>query len=347
MEQKELLKKAVEIYSPTHETEKIGKFLVESMIELGFDKAYVDKVGNAVGEIGSGDKTILMLGHMDTVAGEIDVKETKGKLFGRGSIDAKGPLCSFISAAANVKKELNAKVIVVGAYDEEGPSNGAEFICKNMGIKPDFIIIGEPFGTNGITLGYKGRLMFEFKLEKECSHSASGELSSSDVAVEFYTVLRAMAELHNEGKSIFEKLDICILGINSENDGIADKVELKVAYRIPPNMDVAEVKKQVNEQKPDNCRIKFSWDCEPIKASKQNDLVKCFLTSIRKNKLDPKFKVKTGTSDMNILGNCFNCPIVTYGPGDSSLDHTPNEHIVLDDYYRSITVLQDVLLSLA
>ena len=46
---------------------------------------------------------------------------------------------------------------------------------------------------------------------------------------------------------------------------------------------------------------------------------------------------------MNVVAPLWNCPIVAYGPGDSSLDHTPDEHINLDAYVRAIEVLQDVL----
>ena len=46
---------------------------------------------------------------------------------------------------------------------------------------------------------------------------------------------------------------------------------------------------------------------------------------------------------MNIVGPHWNCPILAYGPGDSSLDHTPDEHIDLDEYLRAIDVLTAVL----
>jgi LysW-gamma-L-lysine carboxypeptidase len=35
--------------------------------------------------------------------------------------------------------------------------------------------------------------------------------------------------------------------------------------------------------------------------------------------------------------------MVAYGPGDSKLDHTPDEHVIIEDYLRAIKVLQDVL----
>ena len=56
------------------------------------------------------------------------------------------------------------------------------------------------------------------------------------------------------------------------------------------------------------------------------------------------FKKKTGTSDMNVVGPEWGCPIVAYGPGDSTLDHTPNEHLPLADYEHAITVLKRALI---
>jgi LysW-gamma-L-lysine carboxypeptidase len=53
--------------------------------------------------------------------------------------------------------------------------------------------------------------------------------------------------------------------------------------------------------------------------------------------------VKSGTSDMNILAPAWACPMVAYGPGDSRYDHTPIERLSLNDYARSIRVLQSVL----
>jgi LysW-gamma-L-lysine carboxypeptidase len=38
---------------------------------------------------------------------------------------------------------------------------------------------------------------------------------------------------------------------------------------------------------------------------------------------------------------------VVYGPGDASLDHTPNEHIDLTDYHKAVEVLSAALENLA
>ncbi|MYE26875.1 MAG: M20/M25/M40 family metallo-hydrolase, partial [Chloroflexi bacterium] len=78
-------------------------------------------------------------------------------------------------------------------------------------------------------------------------------------------------------------------------------------------------------------------------GDRNSALSRQFRRAIRASGGVPRFVNKTGTSDMNIVGPRWNCPIAAYGPGDSALDHTPNEHTNLDDYLRAIDVLTSVL----
>ena len=66
-----------------------------------------------------------------------------------------------------------------------------------------------------------------------------------------------------------------------------------------------------------------------------------------KSTLADQFLLKTGTSDMNVVGPAWNCPILAYGPGDSSLDHTPDEHVELAEDLRAVDVLEAAILNLA
>ena len=90
-----------------------------------------DAAGNAVATVGSGDRHIVLLGHIDTVPGRIPVRIRDGVLWGRGAVDAKGPLATFVAAASGAASQLNARVTVVGAVGEEIiGSPGANEIAK-------------------------------------------------------------------------------------------------------------------------------------------------------------------------------------------------------------------------
>ena len=99
-------------------------------------------------------------------------------------------------------------------------------------------------------------------------------------------------------------------------------------------------------------RVRLAFDAyEPAwKSESRSPLVRSFLAAIRASSesgTKPGFVVKTGTSDMNVVGPAWRCPILAYGPGDSQLDHTPNEHISLDEYWQAVLVLEQALRNLA
>src|SRR5512134_1371926 len=89
------LRGLVEHYSPSGEEGAAVTWLIERMQTLGFTRSYVDAAGNAVGWMGDGPQQIVLLGHIDTVPGEIPPHLEGGDYFGRGSVDAKGPLAAF------------------------------------------------------------------------------------------------------------------------------------------------------------------------------------------------------------------------------------------------------------
>ena len=50
---------------------------------------------------------------------------------------------------------------------------------------------------------------------------------------------------------------------------------------------------------------------------------------------------------MNVVGPIWGQNIIAYGPGDSRLDHTPQERIDIAEYIQAIDILELVLKELA
>src|SRR5215203_2475310 len=130
-------------YSPSGRERGAVEWLLERMKSLGYDDAFIDDAGNAVGVMGRGPKQIVLLGHIDTVPGEIQVHVenigTTGQsplLYGRGSVDAKGPLACFVDAVAKVGARDGWQFVVIGAVEEERNSEGARFVANHY--QPDF-----------------------------------------------------------------------------------------------------------------------------------------------------------------------------------------------------------------
>ena len=334
----ELLRRMVEFYSPaTHEAE-ISAFLVEAMRQRGF-RAHQDEVGNAVGEIGTGGRHIALIGHIDTVSGVVPVREEDGVLYGRGTVDAKGSFATFVCAAARLKDVTGARVTVVGAVEEEYPtSRGAWHLVDHM--RPDYTIIGEPSGWDSITIGYKGVVGFSYRLEQPNAHFAGDNIRAGEQAIHLYNALADYTTARARSGA-FDSPRLELRRLHTDDD-LMDTAEAYLAVRIPPGFDIDALVEYV-ETNAGDADVVCDQRLEGIVTPKNTPLVRAFLSGIRTAGGRPTFKKKTGTSDMCVVGPIWGCPIVAYGPGDSRLDHTPDEHLRLDEYTRAINVLSCAL----
>ena len=341
-----LLTEMVAIPSVSGAEGAVAQFLTKVMDGMGYHSE-VDAAGNAVGHVGAGERHIVLLGHMDTVPGVIAVRREGSQLYGRGAVDAKGPLAAFIVAAARAGAGLGARVTVIGAGEEEAATSKGAYHAVGQ-YRPDFCVIGEPSGWDRITIGYKGRLLIDYALERDVSHTAGRARAPCEDAVGFWLHVAEWAEAYNRDKDgAFATLDPSLRRICSSSDGLREWVEMTIALRLPPGLALAELLDPlVNTwgKYPDGAaRVATRGHEEPFRAEKRTSLASAFLAAIRAEGGSPAYVTKTGTSDMNVVGPRWRCPIVAYGPGDSSYDHTPNEHIDLDEYLRSVRVLTRVI----
>jgi [amino group carrier protein]-lysine/ornithine hydrolase len=338
----ELLRGLVEIPSPSRQEGPAVAWLCQQMETLGI-RAHADDAGNAVGVKGNGPVEIMLLGHIDTVPGIIPVETVNGALFGRGSVDAKGPLATFVAATAQASIPDVVQVRVVGAVEEEVMSSrGAHWLIDNAEA-PDAVIIGEPSGWDAIVLGYKGSISFVYQIEQGMAHSAGKEASAGQVAVDFWNrVSDWCAEQNGELEPGFKTVDATLNSFNTDSDGLTARAEVRGNLRLPPGLTPDEAIDGISALA-GNGEITFTTNAPAYRCEKRTPLVSAFNAAIRQAGATPRTKVKTGTSDMNLVGPVWNCPMLAYGPGDSQLDHTPNEHILLEDLERATQILTSVL----
>ncbi|MCL4302780.1 MAG: M20/M25/M40 family metallo-hydrolase [Anaerolineae bacterium] len=375
----ELLTHLVAIPSPSEEEAAASAYLAGWMNEHGLT-AYVDEAGSAVGMKGDGPKEILLLGHIDTFPGEVPVRREGDLLYGRGTVDAKGPLCTFAAATSRVEVPPGWRVTVVGAVEEEAAtSKGARYVLsqrlqnqqqggrgaegqgRNLSLAPPlprppaFCVIGEPSHWDRVTLGYKGRLLLDVVLRVPFSHSAGEGRLPAEQAVDLWRQVEQFCAQVNKDRQAdtpFNRLDPSLRHIASRDEGAFGVVQLGMGFRLPVGLGLAELEqelRQVIQTLPagTSAQLQFSGGEPAYKGDKSNPLVRTFLRAIRAAGDEPRFVVKTGTADMNVVAPHWpDTPVVAYGPGDSGLDHTPHEHIDLNEYLRAIDVLQSVLVNL-
>ena len=336
---KTLVQQLVEVYSPSGGEQAVGARLVEAMRARGF-RARLDEVGNAVGTLGTGPLKVYLVGHMDTVPGVIPVRVAEGKLYGRGSVDAKGCLAAFVEACAAFKDSKQLTLSVIGCVEEEGSSRGAQHVLASC-TPPDCVIIGEPSGWDALTLGYKGSCSLSYQLSKPRAHQGSFSSTAAEDAVEFY---HDLCQAYPERGPGFVALSLNLVSINAETQGNHERATLGLNVRTPPGFDLSALQRAA-ERARGAARVQWGAFTPAVLCDKRNALVRAFLGAIHASEGRPRFKRKTGTSDMNLLKR-WECPMLAYGPGDSSLDHTPDEHLDLAEYRRAIVVLKHALAQL-
>jgi LysW-gamma-L-lysine carboxypeptidase len=388
-----LLQGLVAIQSLSRHEAQAAEWLATQMAALGYDRACVDEAGNAVAELGPTDatRTIVLLGHIDTVPGNIPVRIESASngdvLFGRGSVDAKGPLATFVAAGARVGSgwahEARIRVVVVGAVEEEAAtSKGARFVATRFdGVNepiPTACVIGEPSHWHRVTLGYKGRLLLDLTARQPMAHTAGPDASVASVVVDLWNWVTAHAARTNADRvKAFDQLSPSLRRfITATTDDMMETVDAQFAWRLPTGVDaetlvadfltwaaghlgaaapLVHASRAIAGERLalDGSRTQLTlafrgWE-RPWRGDRQNSLVRSFLTAIRSvaPTVQPGFLVKTGTSDMNVVGPLWRCPIVAYGPGDSALDHTPHEHVSLDEYWRAVNVMETMLRTFA
>ncbi len=349
-----MLEKALRMYTPSLSERPMAEFLADKCDDLGFEDIHIDEVGNILAKKGSGLPKILLCGHMDVVPGKVKVRTEGDFLYGRGASDAKAPLMAMLFAAASVQKN-NGTVIFVGAVDEEGNATGIKNLVKRE-LDIDYAVFGEPSGIKQVTIAYKGRLAISLKVTVEDSAHASAPWLSKNAIEEsaiFTSELKKELEGGQEEKSKGMLLTATITEISG---GISHNVTPKecmttMDIRIPVDMNcksveqkIAIIVKDISERRKVEAFYSILDETEPFEAPHNSPIVRAFTLGVMDvEHARPTLIRKTGTGDMNVIGNQWNIPVVTYGPGDPHEAHTIDEKVSIDEYLKGIEILKKTL----
>jgi len=349
-----MLEKALRMYTPSLSERPMAEFLADKCDDLGFEDIHIDEVGNILAKKGSGLPKILLCGHMDVVPGKVKVRTEGDFLYGRGASDAKAPLMAMLFAAASVQKN-NGTVIFVGAVDEEGNATGIKNLVKRE-LDIDYAVFGEPSGIKQVTIAYKGRLAISLKVTVEDSAHASAPWLSKNAIEEsaiFTSELKKELETGQEEKSKGMLLTATITEISG---GISHNVTPKecmttMDIRIPVDMNcksveqkIAIIVKDISERRKVEAFYSILDETEPFEAPHNSPIVRAFTLGVMDvEHTRPTLIRKTGTGDMNVIGNQWDIPVVTYGPGDPHEAHTIDEKVSIDEYLKGIEILKKTL----
>ncbi len=340
MDEPEVLRRLLARPSPSGREAPAVREFVRLARALGF-RARIDRAGNGIASRGRGRPELLFLGHIDTVEGDRPVRVVRGRVEGRGAVDAKGPLASALLAGS--RHAGPGTVRIVAAVREETDSAGARHLAR--GPPPDAVIVGEPSGWDGVTIGYKGDLRLAVTFRQPRAHWGAPTPTAADTALTWVSAARG-AFVPYVGESPFRSLSLKVVGLSASPDSDPEEARLLLDLRLPPGLSTSDVLALLPRE-PGHPELRELVRIEPAEVPRGNPVARALARAVRAEGGEPTLYRKTGTSDLNVVLPSWNVPAAAYGPGDSHLDHTDREAISFEELRRGTSVLTRAFAELA
>ncbi len=362
------LSKLVQIKSLSCNEKDVVNEIKRMMEEANFDEVKIDGLGNVIGKIGNGKKIVAIDGHVDTVdTGNLDnweLEPLSGKIdsefvHGRGTVDQKGGIASFITAG-KILKELGLQndvtVYFVGSVIEEDCDGLCwKYILEEEKLKPDCVIITEPTNMN-IYRGQRGRMEMTVSFYGVSSHGSAPERGKNAI----YMASRAALEIEklNENLKKDSFLGIGSVTISEIVSGspslcaVADFARIHLDRRLTVGEDIDLAVSQIQEiVKNENAKVEVLEYKEKSFTGLEYGMKKYYPTwvvdenhpvlttgeKVYQDLFNSKPLIDKWTFSTNgvVINGIHKIPIIGFGPGNEVLAHAPNEKVPIEHLVRA------------
>jgi acetylornithine deacetylase len=158
-----LTRQLVDIESITGNEAEVGNYLYGELLRLGYQVQKMPVEGDRFNVYATSPEqtqpAVVFSTHMDTVPPFIPSSEDSGRIYGRGSCDAKGIIAAQIAASERLRQQGKCVGLLFVA-GEERDSLGAHVANEHPAPGCRFLVNGEPT-ENRIALASKGTLRCE------------------------------------------------------------------------------------------------------------------------------------------------------------------------------------------
>lgn len=317
MDVEKLLKDLVSIPSPSGEERKVGEFLV-MLLSKNF-KIKKQKVGNRFNILAyRGKPSIILSSHLDTVPKQLEMKEDKRFIYGRGSCDAKASVASMICASESL---INRGFTNFGLLFDVSEETDFKGIKKAVNlVNPKVVIIGEPTNLKP-AVGQKGLLGIKIKC---CGKSAPGSTPKKGISaiLKLISVLNKVSKIKQRKKGVLGSSSVNIgkiFGGDSANV-VPDYAEAIIEFRtVNKNYDIIKKLRLLGI----NFEILYNFNPVLTKMRFKKKIVVPFFTEAyfwRKSK------------------------VLIFGPGEYKFAHSDNERIKKSDLWRAVKEYEGLII---
>ena len=260
----ELTKTLVAIPSVTGNEHAMADWTFDFFTDLGLDNVRrlpVEDAGDTVvATYGSGSPAMFLHFHMDTFAA-FDAWNTDpftpivdgDRLYGLGSHDMKGGAACVLAAVEAIVKsgiELGGRLVVAGTTDEEDWSRGAHALIQSGALDAcAYCIMPEPSDTGTLTVGARGRHVFQLTFHGKTVHAAyDGGINALTDAARVAARLGDVDAVDLGYDAEFDLTgSLCVIGLHSGGTMILvpESAELIIDRHILPGQTVEQAAEQI------------------------------------------------------------------------------------------------------
>ncbi len=342
----------------------VGERAAAEMQALGFDEVFFDRMGNIVGRIGNGARKLLYDSHLDTVgvgdpaAWEWDPftgKIEDGIFYARGACDEKGSTPGMIYGLA-LARDLGLlegfTAYYFGNMEEWCDGIAPHALVEVEGIRPDFVVIGEPTRMQ-VYRGHKGRVEMRVVAKGRSAHAASNHLGDNAI-YKLLPIIERISQMEPElgddpflghGKITVSDMKVSTASINAVPDEAIIYIDRRMTFGETPESVLAQVRAVVGDRPDvtldllhyaDPSYTGFVFPVDKIFPSwalrEEHPLVQAGQSTLAalNGSAPPSGKWNFSTNGIYWMGKA-GIPSIGFGPGDEVHAHTTQDQVRLDE----------------
>lgn len=346
----------------------VGERLQAEMAKLGYEDIHFDQMGNTIGKIGNGPIKLLYDTHIDTV-GIGDPEEWKwdpfegkiedGIFYARGACDEKNSTPGMVYGLA-FAHELGLlegiTAYVFGNMEERNDGIACHALVEVEGLKPDFVVIGEPTKMK-IYRGHKGRVEMKVVAKGKSAHAASNFLGDNAV-YKVVPIIDAISKVEPElgdheflghGRITVSYMEVKTPSLNAVPDEATVYIDQRITFGEDPQDALARIQRIIGDrtdieasilydEEPSYTGFRFGADkIYPAWALEADDPY--VVAGVEASHAMFGQSAETGKWDFSTNGIYWRgkagIPSIGYGPGDEIHAHTVLDQVKLEDVVNS------------
>ncbi|RLF99452.1 MAG: M20 family peptidase [Thaumarchaeota archaeon] len=318
---------------------------------------------NLVVEISRGKPTIMLTSHLDTVPSEdmlLNPVIVDGKLYGRGSCDAKGCVAAICKAGLELADSVELGLKLAFTADEEiGGVNGLGFVFPRE--KSDLVLIGEPTGSCKVGVLQAAVFALDIEISGESGHTATKDAKDGAIYKASEYIISTLEKFkHVKGefkkyKTIFEELGYgflvrgcgdavfnpAIIKGGIKRNVVAPRCTIKADVRFAPWVNVNEIRDALFDDRIESIKVEgflrpYGVNFDNVDFKKDLKVLEILKKAIERENMEPKAVFSLGVGDSRHVRK-FGIPAFYLGPGGENL-HSENEYVYISELYTASQV---------